>query len=265
MPGVLPGPDREFFHRIAELERNVRAIATQQNQWITNAQDQPILTIGLIPGSNPAQYGLQLLDPSTGNQLAFLGENAAGAAVFNITGTETVSGTLNVSGTETVSGTLNVTGNMIVGGTLSLPNGIINNAALANPVAFGVMNATVVHGLTFTATAGVMASGTIAIPSGFSQAAVLATGWCRGTASGSLVAGITSAFCTIGSSSGPSIAGTDTTGGGTTLYCDAAPSHSTLLTGLSGGNITVSISVAASNTATGTGDALVSAIAVFAR
>ena len=254
MPGVNLPPELQFYGRFADLERQVRALATQQNQWITNQQDQPVLHIGLMPGSNPAAYGLELVDPTTGNQLAFLGEiTGASGAVFNVTGT------------ETVTGTLNVTGNMVVGGTLSLPNGIINNAALANPVAFGVMNATVVHGLTFTATAGVMASGTIAIPSGFSQAAVLATGWCRGTASGSLVTGITSAFCTIGSSSGPSIAGTDANAAGGELYVAAAPSHSTLLTGLSGGNITVSISVAASNTASGTGDALVSAIAVFAR
>ncbi|HEX2939825.1 MAG TPA: hypothetical protein VHO91_02185 [Rhodopila sp.] len=58
---------------------------TQQQQTITNSDGQPIITLGLVPGSNPPQYGLQLIDPSTGNPVAFLGENTAGQVAASIT------------------------------------------------------------------------------------------------------------------------------------------------------------------------------------
>jgi len=74
----------------------------------------------------------------------------------------------------TVDGSLIVTGPMAVGGTLSLPAGIIDNDALANPVVFdaGYANA---DGFTTSTTAADLASFTVAVPAGFTQAVVQAS------------------------------------------------------------------------------------------
>lgn len=122
MPGVNPPNSEQLQQFLANLHNRLRALETQQQLTISGSNGQPVVNLGLVPGSNPAEYGLQLVDPTTENVVAFLGEDSSGDAVFNVTGT------------ETVTGTLNVTGNMVVGGNLSVPNGSITNAALSNPV-----------------------------------------------------------------------------------------------------------------------------------
>ncbi len=159
MPSVNAPINERLPQMIAEMHNQIRAMATQQQSTITNAQGEPVMTTGLVPGSDPAEYGLQFLDPSTGLQTAFFGEDSTGAAVLNVTGT------------ETVTGTLDVTGNAIIGGTLSLPNGIINNAALASPVtanaSFADTNSTnlTVAGIYF-------ATASVTVPTGFTSALV---------------------------------------------------------------------------------------------
>ena len=79
MPGVNLPPEQQFYARFAALEQQVRAIAQQQNIAITNQLDQPVLNIGLAPGSNPPKYGLQFLTPATGVENMFIGEDSTGA------------------------------------------------------------------------------------------------------------------------------------------------------------------------------------------
>ena len=78
MPGVLPPNSEYFASQLGDLFNRVRAIETQQQLGWTNALGQLLITMGLVPGSNPAEYGLQLLNPATGSQLAFIGEDGAG-------------------------------------------------------------------------------------------------------------------------------------------------------------------------------------------
>lgn len=63
---------------LTQLDQRIRALETQQQTTISNATGQAVLNIGLIPGSNPAQYGLQFVDPSDGSELMFIGEDSMG-------------------------------------------------------------------------------------------------------------------------------------------------------------------------------------------
>src|SRR5579875_1830674 len=76
MPGVPVIPGQELAARLANYEMRLRAIEQQQQiTWINGAL-QPLLNMGMSPGSNPPQYGLQMVNPSTGTEEAFLGEDA---------------------------------------------------------------------------------------------------------------------------------------------------------------------------------------------
>ena len=44
------------------LQTQISALAQQQQLLIANAQNETRVVTGLIPGSNPAQYGMQVLD-----------------------------------------------------------------------------------------------------------------------------------------------------------------------------------------------------------
>jgi hypothetical protein len=94
---------------------------------------------------------------------------------YNRSGTSvTAEGVTEVDGTLNVVGNLNVSGPAVITGTLSLPAGIIDNAALANPTAFGA-NGTSAFNFALSTTAADKASMTVPIPAGFTRALVHAT------------------------------------------------------------------------------------------
>jgi hypothetical protein len=76
MPGVAGNPN--LGDMMAQAFARLRALETQQQSIISNLQGQPILAFGLQPGSNPAEYGIGLLNKAFGTPLAFFGEDAAG-------------------------------------------------------------------------------------------------------------------------------------------------------------------------------------------
>ena len=80
MPGVNHFNASWFEHKIAELMADVRALQTQQQMTLSNLHGQAVLNFGLVPGSNPAAYGLQFVNPATGGQLMFVGEDGSGNA-----------------------------------------------------------------------------------------------------------------------------------------------------------------------------------------
>lgn len=81
MPPIVPAASLYFLQRFAELQRNVGALQTQQQSTITDGQGRPILNIGLIPGSNPATYGLQFLDPVSTQPRMLIGSNGTEALI----------------------------------------------------------------------------------------------------------------------------------------------------------------------------------------
>lgn len=78
MPGVNPPVGDQFFVRIADMERRLRAIETQQQSALTDSLGRPIINFGLVPGSDPPRYGIQVLDPTSGLEVAFIGEGSSG-------------------------------------------------------------------------------------------------------------------------------------------------------------------------------------------
>ncbi|MDA8210125.1 MAG: hypothetical protein M0Z92_14150 [Actinomycetota bacterium] len=92
MPAVNPSSSRYFFDRITKLEKLVHALAHQQNSTISNAKGQPIINLGLYPqiGTQPsAGYGLQILDPGSGNvgtPIAQFGEQSNGVPSLTLFG-----------------------------------------------------------------------------------------------------------------------------------------------------------------------------------
>lgn len=246
MPGVNHGPNDQFSAFLGGLHNRVRAIETQQQTTLSNSLGQPLINFGLVPGSVPARYGMQFLDPATGAEIMFMGEASAGAQ-FDITGE------------ETVTGTLNVTGDMIVGGTLSLPAGIINNAALASPVSGGYADGTL-SPVTLVSTASTVTE-TIAIPSGFTRALVMATATAGMTATATGHGAVTAAVA-INGTSGPTISSLCVDSG----YMSASATFALELTGLSGPSITVEGAGGTTGTcAAGQGNVRISAIATFLR
>lgn len=80
MPGVPASGDDQLAYQIAQMHNMMRGMATQQQTTLTNSNGQPVLNFGLSPGSNPAQFGLQFVNPATGGQLMFVGEDGSGNA-----------------------------------------------------------------------------------------------------------------------------------------------------------------------------------------
>ena len=66
MPGINPPADEYLPQQMGQQRWLLRALAQQQNYTCSDSQGRPVLNMGLIPGSNPAQYGLQVLNPATG-------------------------------------------------------------------------------------------------------------------------------------------------------------------------------------------------------
>ena len=84
MPAVNPSSSRYLFDKINGLEKQLRALMHQQNVTIANQKGQPVLNFGLIPpigAQTSAEYGLQMLNPGSGNvgtPLIQLGQQADG-------------------------------------------------------------------------------------------------------------------------------------------------------------------------------------------
>ena len=80
MPGVNDFNGNWLPNAIANALADIRAMQTQQQTTLSNGQGQPIMNFGLIPGSNPPAYGMQMLNPANGSQAMFVGEDGAGNA-----------------------------------------------------------------------------------------------------------------------------------------------------------------------------------------
>lgn len=88
MPGVNHPNQDQFFVRIGDMERRLRALETQQQSCITDSLGRPIVNFGLVPDGT-ARYGIQVLDPTTGMEVAFLGEGSSGyGAALMLEGTQ---------------------------------------------------------------------------------------------------------------------------------------------------------------------------------
>lgn len=160
-----------------------------------------------------------------------------------------------------VDGLAQFGGDMRVSGTLSLPAGIIDNAALASPAAFGRSGGGESSFNVPTAGA-LVAQISITVPPGYSTAIVMAVGTAavRNPTTGP-------AFLYVGAQIGavtPNLTWGLAPAGG---YTNASGSASRLLTGLSGGEITIATRVAAQGSAWNntTSMANTDAIAIFLR
>lgn len=78
MPSVPTPPDQQLQALLASHEMRLRAIETQQQMTYSNGTGLPVINAGLSPGSNPPQYGIQLVNPSNGQEIAFFGEDSSG-------------------------------------------------------------------------------------------------------------------------------------------------------------------------------------------
>ena len=129
MPPVPVPNDNYFLGTIQDLRFRMAALETQQQSVISNLQGEPVLATGLSPGSNPAQWGIQLLSQAFGSEVSFYGEDAAGLSclrfrnsagdvvvqidvngvhLYNTSGTEIV--TLNANGLTAGGVTVNASG-----------------------------------------------------------------------------------------------------------------------------------------------------------
>lgn len=79
MPGINPPNDNLLPHYIAQINNRLRAVETQQQMILSNLKGQPIMALGLQPGSNPAEWGLGLLRQTFRGRAAFFGESSTGA------------------------------------------------------------------------------------------------------------------------------------------------------------------------------------------
>ena len=76
---ATPIPPRQQMEAwFNQVNQRLSALEQQQQSVITNAVGQPIIATGLVPGSNPAEYGYIFLNPATSMPLAFFGENGSG-------------------------------------------------------------------------------------------------------------------------------------------------------------------------------------------
>ena len=88
MPGVLPSSDSQFAAQLAQSQQLLRGLLTQQQTTISNLEGQPVINVGLIPGSSPARYGLSFVNPATGAEIMFLGVDAAGVPALHVYDTQ---------------------------------------------------------------------------------------------------------------------------------------------------------------------------------
>lgn len=86
MPGVIPPPSELLYNTIRDLQRQVRAIASQQQNIISNSQGQMVASTGLVPPARTvpagqAWYGDAYYKPGSG-LLAFFGEDDSGTVAL---------------------------------------------------------------------------------------------------------------------------------------------------------------------------------------
>ena len=74
MPGVNHPPSEFVLQLIGELQKQVRAISTQQQLTFTDSLGRSVVQLGLIPGSSPPLYGVGILEPTSGQLMIIIGE-----------------------------------------------------------------------------------------------------------------------------------------------------------------------------------------------
>ncbi|WP_298330330.1 hypothetical protein [Haloactinopolyspora sp.] len=157
MPSYEPPADQFLIQTLASHEAQLRALAAQQQSTITDELGRPVLNIGLIPGSDPAQYGLQFLDPASGQPRMFIGSTSSGAVVefYDATGAPVVE--LGPSGLAVLDDT----------GVTQVMAGLLN----ASPAVYGLGVLPAVPGAS-----GLQRVGGVASQSGYSASNVVSNG-----------------------------------------------------------------------------------------
>lgn len=74
MPGINHPIDERLAQIIADHDRRIRAMETQQQQSFTDNLGRVFMTTGLVPGSDPAEYGLLVGNPANAKSTAFFGQ-----------------------------------------------------------------------------------------------------------------------------------------------------------------------------------------------
>ncbi len=96
MPAVHPSSSRYFMQLLTDMQKRLTKLEHQQNTTIANQKGQPVLNFGLIPpigAQTSAEYGLQMLNPGTGNvgtPVLQLGQQADGSYGLYIFGSNGV-------------------------------------------------------------------------------------------------------------------------------------------------------------------------------
>ena len=81
MPGVNRPNDNLFPHMIARMNNRIRAMEVQQQLVISNITGDPIIVIGMQPGTTPAEWGIGVYNKAFSDRIAFAGQNSAGTVV----------------------------------------------------------------------------------------------------------------------------------------------------------------------------------------
>lgn len=79
MPPVIPPWSEHLVQMIKGHERRLSMLEQQQNTTITNYKGQAVMNIGQIPGTSPAQWGYQMVNPNTNQQSAMWGIQGDGS------------------------------------------------------------------------------------------------------------------------------------------------------------------------------------------
>lgn len=80
MPGVYG--DGSLGATFRQVLQRLRALETQQQSVISDNLGRPVVTTGLIPGSNPPLYGYMVWDPNTNTRLMFQGYDSGSDTAY---------------------------------------------------------------------------------------------------------------------------------------------------------------------------------------
>ncbi|MBZ2197281.1 hypothetical protein [Occultella gossypii] len=226
---------------------------------IIRAQEDRIAALERGAPLRAAGIGMSPEGMVIGSSLGVTGDlDVSGGADF--TGDTTIGGTLGVSGDATFSGDTTIGGNAAITGTLSLPNGIIDNDALASPVEFDRSGGGS-SGFVVPTTRTLVASITLDVPAGYSRAIVFAVG--SASAQNTTAA---PTYLYVGAQIGSALSNLTYDQALASGHANATGSASRLLTGLSGGTISVATCVYVdAGPWTGPSVANTDAIAIFLR
>lgn len=86
MPGVPPPNSTSFQYMLASMQNRIGALERQQQLVISNLQGQPVIVLGLQPGSNPPKWGFGVLRKTFRQVAAFFGEDQTGTVILSFTG-----------------------------------------------------------------------------------------------------------------------------------------------------------------------------------